>query len=100
MIIFPFKARTYFFRVLAQNEAGMSFSTPILMEYGVDLPSATLGPRNPLLQDADYVYARLDIIGILAYRVSFGKPIDTGLGDRRRALVSYGIQLVQVQTVK
>jgi len=83
------KARTYYFRVLALNEAGLSLSSDILMEYGVDLPSAPLAP--PLYYPPKN--ARLDIVGVLTYRVSFSKPLDTGLGDQRRALVSYGLQL-------
>lgn len=84
------KARTYFFRVLACNEARLSFSTAIKFEYGVDLPSKPLGPIG-----LPAGMARLDIVGVLTYRVSFSKPLDTGLGDQRRALVSYGVQLKQ-----
>ena len=82
------KARTYFFRALALNDAGLSLSTPVLMEYGVDLPSKPLGPI-----DLPPQMARLQIIGVLQYRVSFSLPLDTGIGDQRRALVSYGVQL-------
>jgi len=86
------KARTYYFRALALNEAGLSLSTPILMEYGVDLPSEPLGPVGYPANNA-----RLDIIGVLQYRISFSLPLDTGLGDQRRALVRYGLQLQTVE---
>jgi hypothetical protein len=85
------KARTYYFRVLALNDAGLSKSTAIKMEYGVDLPSVPLGP--PINNAPSGTMVRLDIIGLLTYRISFSKPLDTGLGDQRRQLVSYGVQL-------
>jgi len=76
--------------VLAYNEAGLSFSTAIKFEYDVDLPYKPLGPIG-----SPAGMARLDIVGVLTYCVSFSKPLDTGLGDQRRALVSYGVQLKQ-----
>jgi len=85
------KARSYFFRVLALNEAGLSFSSPILMEYGVDLPSVPLAPIGPSFPPG---MVRLDIVRVLTFQVKYSKPLDTGLGDQRRALVSYGLQLV------
>ena len=89
------KARTYWFRVLALNDAGLSLPSPILHEFGVALPSAPWGPPVPNIPLQQRV--RFDIIGILTYRIRFSKPFDTGLGDQRRELVSYGVQLVSFE---
>mmetsp|Transcript_72669 Transcript_72669/g.117871 ORF Transcript_72669/g.117871 Transcript_72669/m.117871 type:complete len:285 (-) Transcript_72669:41-895(-) len=86
----PYKGAHVFLSQFTCNEARLSFSTAIKFEYGVDLPSKPLGPIG-----LPAGMARLDIVGVLTYRVSFSKPLDTGLGDQRRALVSYGVQLKQ-----
>lgn len=65
---------------MTQNFAGIGFSSDIIFEEGVALPTAPLN-------------LALSIVGEGSFRIVWDIPVDTGIGDQTRPILSYAVLL-------
>ena len=72
----------FYFRVIAQNEAGLGNSSLAAKEQGVGVPSA---PNN----------VAVSVVGPARFRVQWGNVSDTGVGGSLRPLLYFRVEICQ-----